>query len=117
MTTIQEVSRKFKVSSSSIRFYERKGFLSIPRDKNGNRIFDEESLTRLELVLHYRTAGVSLEDIHEIFKNYMNHQVSVQLLKKTAQDLDNKIAELEKTRVFLADKIIFHEQLAEKEKG
>lgn len=115
MPTIQEVSRRFNIPSSSVRFYEKKGFLSIPRDDNGNRIFDEESLTRLELVIHYRNAGVSLKDIHEIFDNYENHMKSVPLLEKTAADLDKKIAELQATRTFLAEKIILHKKLAKEE--
>ena len=115
MPTIQDVSKQFNVPASSIRFYERKGFLKIPRDNNGNRVFDEESLTRLELVLHYRTAGVSLQDIHEIFDSYENHQLSVKLLRKTALELDEKILELQKTREFLTNKIALHEKLAQQE--
>lgn len=40
--TISEVSEKYQISSSTLRYYERIGLLpNIPRQANGNRYFTD----------------------------------------------------------------------------
>lgn len=116
MKTIKEISEELGISSHAIRFYEKKGMVDIPRDKNGNRMFDEKSIDRLKAICHYRRVGMSLEDIKAILAEFDNHQLSTELLKKTKIELEKQIAELQETYHYLVEKIEIHQHLAELEK-
>ncbi|MHC5249286.1 MerR family transcriptional regulator [Enterococcus sp. LJL120] len=110
--TIGEIAEELNISTYSIRFYEKEGLLDVPRSSRGIREFDEQSITSLKAILHYRNVGMSLEDIKKIFVNFENHELSIQLLKETKTELDQKIAELEATREYLIYKIGLHERIA-----
>lgn len=64
--SITEVSRKYRISTDTLRYYERIGLLpAIPRRKNGNRYFPTEKQKLLEMVICLRHAGVSVATLTE----------------------------------------------------
>lgn len=101
------------LSSYTIRFYEKEGLVSIPRDINGIRIFDEKSLDRLKAIAHYRNVGMSLDSIRQIMAEFSNHELSTKLLETTKKELDLKIAELQETQSYLEEKLKIHHYLAQ----
>lgn len=117
MVTIKEAAERFNISTHTIRFYEKEGLLKIPRNDRGIRDFDEKSMDAIKAIVHYRNVGMSLEDIRQVFTNYHNHELSLQLLKETKKELDAKIAELEATREYLVYKIGLHQAIVNKEKN
>ena len=67
--TISEVSKKYDLTSDTLRYYERIGLLvNIPRNSNGIRNYDENSCKRIEFIKCMRNAGVEIEILIE----YMN---------------------------------------------
>lgn len=115
MTTIKQVSNDLDLSAHAIRFYEKEGMVSIPRNEHGVRIFDEQSIDRLKAIAHYRRVGMSLQDIKSILAEFHNHVLSTQLLEKTKCDLEEQIANLQETHAYLVEKIKIHRKLAELE--
>ncbi|EHJ52978.1 MerR family transcriptional regulator [Streptococcus macacae] len=113
MKTIKDIAAETGLSAHTIRFYEKEGLVTIPRNENGIRYFDEASVDTLKSIAHYRNVGMSLEDIRQIMKEFHNHQLSTQLLKRTLPELDLQIAELTATRDFLIEKIGIHQHLAD----
>ncbi|MCD7035699.1 MerR family transcriptional regulator [Metabacillus sp. GX 13764] len=64
MYTVKEVSRLLGLTEHTVRYYTDKGLVpSVQRDKNNNRLFDEESVNWLIGVKHLKQSGMAVEDI------------------------------------------------------
>ena len=64
--TITEVSRRYGLSTDTLRYYERVGLIPpVPRTGGGVRDYDEASLGWVELIKCMRAAGVSIETLTE----------------------------------------------------
>lgn len=63
---IAEVSKRYGVSTDTLRYYERIGLLRhVPRNKSGIRDYDEASCNAVEFVKCMRDAGMSIESLVE----------------------------------------------------
>ena len=63
--TISEVSKKYDISTDTLRYYERIGLLPpVPRTKSGLRDYDENSCKSVEFIKCMRNAGLPLSLIH-----------------------------------------------------
>jgi DNA-binding transcriptional MerR regulator len=64
MYTVKEVAKMLDLSEHAIRFYTDKGLIpSLLRDKNNNRLFNEESVNWLIGVKILKQCGMSIEAI------------------------------------------------------
>jgi len=64
--TIGEVSNKFKITTDTLRYYERIGLIPpVPRKKNGIRDYDETACGWVSFVKCMRAAGVQIEALIE----------------------------------------------------
>ncbi|MGE4508342.1 MAG: MerR family transcriptional regulator [Eubacteriaceae bacterium] len=64
--TISEVSKLYDISADTLRYYERIGLIpTVPRTKSGNRDYDEESCSWIELAKCMRSSGVTIEALIE----------------------------------------------------
>lgn len=64
---IGELARQAGVNIETIRFYERKGLLPVPRRKpSGYRLYTDDDLHRLRFIRQAKALGFSLEEIREI---------------------------------------------------
>jgi len=64
--TIGEVSRKFEISTDTLRYYERIGLIpSVPRNKSGLREYDAESCNWINFIKCMRSAGMPIEALIE----------------------------------------------------
>ncbi len=60
--TIAEVSKKYKITQDTIRYYEKIGLIPhVPRSKSGIRDFDENSCNWIEFIKCMRSAGLSID--------------------------------------------------------
>ena len=68
---IAEVSKKYGVSSDTLRYYERVGLLRrVPRNASGVREYGEADCARIEFVKCMRSAGVPIEALIEYLELY-----------------------------------------------
>ncbi|MCC8068870.1 MAG: MerR family transcriptional regulator [Ruminococcus sp.] len=64
--TIGEVSKKFEISTDTLRYYERIGLIpSVPRNKSGLREYDAESCNWINFIKCMRSAGMPIEALIE----------------------------------------------------
>ncbi len=64
MYTVKEVAKLLDLTEHTVRYYTDKGLVpSLQRDKNNNRLFDDESINWLIGVKHLKQSGMSVEDI------------------------------------------------------
>ncbi len=81
--TRSQISAKFKKSPETLRYYESIGLIAPERDRNsGYRIYDENEIIRLDLIILFKKFGFTLTEIKEFFdyvqkgaedKNLLNH--------------------------------------------
>ena len=64
--TISEVRKKYDISQTTLRYYEKIGILTdIERDKNGIRNYKESDCKKLETVIAMRELNIPLEQMKE----------------------------------------------------
>lgn len=64
MYTVKEMAKELGLTSHAIRYYTDQGLIPhVARDKNNNRLFDEEAKLWLNNVKYMRNCGMSIHDI------------------------------------------------------
>lgn len=104
--TTGDMARLTKSTLRTVRFYEAEGLLRpASREEGGARCFSTEDLERLRLILDLREAGLSLQDIRELFELKTNHsnargasQQMNALLERQIERMRIKIQTLERLR-------------------
>ncbi|RYZ90410.1 MAG: MerR family transcriptional regulator [Proteobacteria bacterium] len=100
MFTIGKLAEAAAVGVETIRFYQRKGLISVPSSSDGFRQYSNYDLRNLHFIRSAQTAGFTLEEIKELMaldsteERQRAHQLAVLRLKA----LNAKILELEKAR-------------------
>ncbi|MFT8982748.1 MerR family transcriptional regulator [Oenococcus sp.] len=113
---IGDVSAEFGLSIYALRYYEKIGLLNVPRDENGIRLFDADNLARVDAIVHYRRAGLTIKQIQHIFVTPDQDEQHLQILFKAKRYLNQKISDLMETMKYLNFKIDYHQtHLNEKE--
>jgi DNA-binding transcriptional MerR regulator len=67
MCGISMVCEQFGLTARAVRFYEDRGLVQSGRDRTNCRRYDKLARARLEQIAGYRQAGLSIDDILEIF--------------------------------------------------
>lgn len=64
---INEVAKILGITPSAIRFYEKKGLFSAPKDEeNGYRAFDENDIYKIWSITYHRHIDMSISDIYRL---------------------------------------------------
>lgn len=64
--SISEVSAKFNIPESTLRYYEKKGLLPLmERDEAGRRLFSEDQITLLEIVIYLKDTHMPISSIKQ----------------------------------------------------
>lgn len=76
---ISAVAEKFEIHPQTLRMYEREGLISPVRSAGNTRLYDEQTLRRLETILTLtRDLGVNLAGV-EVILNMREQMESMQL--------------------------------------
>ncbi len=98
--TIGKLARKFNLSRSTLLYYDSIGLLSPVKRGNGNyRIYSDKDCTRLEQIMIYRQAGLSLQQMKEILDS-QKCSVAVSLRTKL-EGINEEIAMLRQQQHFI----------------
>ena len=116
--TIAEVSKKFGISSTTLRYYEKIGLMNpVAKNISGHRDYQEPDLRRINFIKCMRTSGMTVEQIktyvdlfHEgehtipqrkelLITQLANLKQQVEELQTVIQYLENKIDNYEDTLV------------------
>jgi len=91
---IGEVARLLNMSTSQIRFYERKKLIE-PKllDENGYRLYDYDQLNRLVVINRLRELNMSISEIREFLSNSQEYSDPL-LLKKIKESLQEDIKKM-----------------------
>lgn len=92
--TIAEVSKKYDLTTDTIRYYERIGLIpAVPRTENGIRNFDEQSCKWIEFIKCMRNAGMEIEILLEYVDLFRKGKSTVQARKKLLEEQKAKLIE------------------------
>lgn len=106
MILISQLSKKTKVSVSTIRQYEKLELISstrkMPEDSKQYSYFDEEAVDRIEIIEEGRSIGLSFDNIKELvdvwFNKRISHKARLNILLKQREAIDEKIRQLQDSR-------------------
>ncbi len=112
---IGEVSEQHKISSDTLRYYERIGLLPpVNRNKSGIRDYQEIDIRRIEFIKCMRSAGLPIEALIEYFHLVEQGDQTIETRKKILVDqcakLKHKMEEIQTTLNLLDHKIAIYEQ-------
>ena len=90
---ISSVAEQYSVHPQTLRLYEREGLLKPSRSDGNTRLYTEEVLERLEVILHLtRDLGVNLAGV-EIILNMRNKMETMQSqIEEFVQSLNHELA-------------------------
>ena len=80
--SIREVSAKFNLPASTLRYYEEVGILTdIPRNSSGKRIYLEKHINRLKTICCFKNTGMSIAQLQEFFQ-YEQQELHILMIFK-----------------------------------
>lgn len=100
MLPIGKFAKAGGVSVETIRFYQRKGLLPVPRQEGGIRRYGDEDVKQLKFILKAKAAGFKLAEIKELIAlDASNDRAKAyELASARVKELDKQIAELKQAR-------------------
>ncbi|MGN7484999.1 MerR family transcriptional regulator [Priestia megaterium] len=110
MYTVKEVAKLLDLTEHTVRYYTDKGLVpNLQRDKNNNRLFDEQSINWLKGAKRLKQSGMSVEAIKSYVDLCLEGESTIQeryeiLLEQKATAL----AQLEQSKLiakFMEDKV------------
>ena len=56
-------AQKVKLSTHTLRYYEKRGLIKVDRDQSGQRFYDENDLAWVQFIQRLKDTGMHLQDI------------------------------------------------------
>ncbi|WP_405152506.1 MerR family transcriptional regulator [Paenibacillus sp. FSL K6-0108] len=117
--TIKEASERLGCPAHTIRFYEKEGLLPyIKRDKNGNRLFEQDHLDWVRLMTCFRATGMKLSLLKEMVDLALDGDSTIPqrkaILNQYKEDLFRRQNELAEALDAVNNKLSIYEDI---EKG
>ncbi len=102
--TIGTLAKRAGVGVETVRFYQRRGLLSVPPRAGGIRRYDMRDVERLQFIKRAQAAGFTLAEIGELIALDAGEDRprARQLAAARIKALDVKIAELKDARAALS---------------
>ncbi|MGN1400683.1 MAG: MerR family transcriptional regulator [Bacillus sp. (in: firmicutes)] len=106
---IKDVSRRFNLPVSTLRYYEEIGLIGPIKRVNGIRDYQQHDIDKLEFIVCLKDGGLALETMKEYFDLYSQGDRTLlereELLKEQRASLLEKKAKLEESLEYLDFKI------------
>lgn len=108
--TIKDMCKKLDLTVHTVRHYCDTGLVpNLRHDKNGNRLFDEESLNWLQATKFLRASGLSIPEIRHYFSLCQQGRSTLKeredILIQLKSDSEKELENLQRRIDCLADKI------------
>lgn len=118
-----KLPKKTGLTEDAIRYYEKIGLLPYAkRKRNGHRIYDEEDIELMELIICLKKTGMSLNEMKNILQYPVKYKLSsVPELKRTLleykEKVMNQIHDLQRIVEFIDSKLENDETLFRPQKN
>lgn len=114
--TIAEVSKKFNISSTTLRYYEKIGLMNpVGKNESGHRDYNENDLRRINFIKCMRSAGMTIEHI-KLYVDLFNegeHTIAKrkEIMIEQLASLEAQVDELQTIIGYLKHKIDNYEEI------
>ncbi|MBC1483266.1 MerR family transcriptional regulator [Listeria sp. FSL L7-1485] len=111
--TVKEMANELQLTTHAIRYYTDQGLIPhVTRDKNNNRLFDDEAKLWLLNVKYMRNCGMSIHDIKRYVELNNEGVASIaerfRILLKQKEIIHMKMKELQESANYLDRKIEYY---------
>ncbi len=79
---IGDVAAMIGVSRDTLRFYEKKGIISVRKKENGYRYFTEDDIFTLSSIFYHRKMNIGLEEIESLWSDDNSFKTSAKITKQ-----------------------------------
>ena len=103
---IKDISEIFNVSKSALRYWEKKGLISLERNRdNDYRVYSRRSLYEIQDMLTYRSFGMPLKYIRQINKSSVDYYKDI--LSQGYENISEQISRLRISLGYIENKLKF----------
>ena len=79
-------AQKVKLSTHTLRYYEKRGLIKVDRDQSGQRSYDENDLAWVQFIQRLKDTGMHLKDIQRYadlrYQGYSSLKERLEMLQK-----------------------------------
>lgn len=116
--TIQEISQRYQLPHSTLRYYEELGLLpKVEKTPGHQRIYKEEHIKRLDGIVCFKRTGLPIAKIKEFYQYEQNLEENIDniilLVDCHEREIQNKIKELEADLVHIQKKVRYYHAIKE----
>jgi len=113
MYSVKEVAKLLNMTEHTIRYYTDKGLVpNVQRDKNNNRLFDDQSINWLTGVKYLKQCGMSVEGIKTYvdlcLKGDSTIQERYEIILKQKVAAMTQLEEAKQRAKYMEDKVIHY---------
>lgn len=90
---IGDVAAMTGVSRDTLRFYEKKGIISVQKKDNGYRYYSDDDIFKLSSIFYHRKMNIGLGEIENLWTGDASFEISA---KVTQQQIEAERAEISK---------------------
>jgi MerR family transcriptional regulator, redox-sensitive transcriptional activator SoxR len=99
--SIGQIARRTGVAATALRYYEEAGLLPPPPRVHGRRVYDADSVRRIDVLRFAQKAGFSLEEIRTLLRGVESTSLSSRwqtLARAKLSELDVMAQQIEQMR-------------------
>lgn len=114
--TIRELSQRYNIPVSTLRYYEDLGLLEnvIHTEKN-RRLYTDEHITRLNAIQCFKKTGLSLENMQEFFRYEKNISENIDNILTMVSEHEANVLEriqvLQKELYHIRHKVLYYSRI------
>ena len=114
--TIREISERFGLPASTIRYYEEEGILTnVGRTPSGQRVFTDGHINRLRTVCCFKNTGMTINELKQFFAYETDEGAHLDdilaLLQQRKESVTAQIAQLKEAYAHVLRKIHYYEDI------
>ena len=118
--TIREVSERFSLPASTLRYYEEVGLLTEVMRDGKHRMYQDCHLNRLSALCCFKETGMSIAQLQTFFsyeKDANKNQEMVELLAEHTEKVSAQIMNLQKNMQHVQRKLAFYQDICRAEQS
>lgn len=101
-----QVAKIANINVETLRYYERNGLIPSPvRDENGYRLYDDNTLEKLQIIKYAKSCGFTLEETKKIIaiveSKVINYSCIVGFIDEKIAEINKKVKHLDNMKMIL----------------
>jgi len=116
MYTVKEIAKLLDMTEHTVRYYTDMGLVpSLKRDKNGNRLFDEESKNWLIGIKNLRGSGMSIQAVKDYvtlcLQGESTLKIRYKIIIEQKNQLEKQLREMNERYQYIEHKVKWYEDI------